>query len=515
MSILQRQMTDEKIKNTQITVRPRTSSSSSSALSIKTPRTARFAEATSVNSPIDPSTAGGSPFADPPVTTRHLMPQPQPSDVGFGYMADNTASKHSSYAGVDVPLTPNSPLKSALKPPGTPGRLANPLSPTFREEQILEKQEDHTEKANAKDVKIKTRVRMAKMCLRGTNFSCSLIVLAMLSTTFSIFNATKALPARSNLPPWAAGQSSWPQITLLTIACVSLAMCLAVFYGYWRGGHRRAEKAAIYYTFFSIGYFTFSTIMWAVGAAVLNSSKQNGQGKDMWGWSCKDGKRKDLFQDEVNYDLICRLQSWSLICAIIEIIVEVITISIYAIVFFRFYSKRRLAKSMDLRDRARSDLYLAQLRSQSAPNTPGFQKTPMTSTFPSHLHDDPESAAENGEYYSDSKQFASKHQSFSQSKPFTLQPPPIKVHAATPTVSQGGFEPTPTPQIQEHVPAAPGEQTYDAVPIPGAYASPLGSPGFQPQSMTFGGSQPGQAYTTEGKVESPPTSPKLPPATLR
>ena len=141
----------------------------------------------------------------------------------------------------------------------------------------------------------------------------------------------------------------------------------------------------------------------------------------------------------------------------------------------------------------------------------------MTSTFPSHLHDDPESAAENGEYYSASTQFASKHQSFSKPKPFTLQPPPIKVHAASPTVSQREFEPEPTPppQIQEHVPAAPGEQTYDAVPIPGAYASPLGSPGFQPQSMTFGGSQPGQAYTTEGRVESPPTSPKLPPATLR
>ncbi|KAF4634579.1 hypothetical protein G7Y89_g3526 [Cudoniella acicularis] len=30
----------------------------------------------------------------------------------------------------------------------------------------------------------------------------------------------------------------------------------------------------------------------------------------------------------------------------------------------------------------------------------------------------------------------------------------------------------------EHVSAAPGEQTYDAVPIPGAYASPLSSPGL-------------------------------------
>ena len=149
---------------------------------------------------------------------------------------------------------------------------------------------------------------MAKMCLRGTNFSCSLIVLAMLSTTFSIFNASKSLPPRSNLPPWAQGQKTWPQITLLSIACVSLAMCLAVFYAYWRGGHRRAEKAAIYYTFFSIAFFMFSVVMWSIGVAVLNSSKQNGNGKDMWGWSCKDGKRKDVFQQDIDYALICRLQ---------------------------------------------------------------------------------------------------------------------------------------------------------------------------------------------------------------
>ena len=67
-------------------------------------------------------------------------------------MSDNIGSKHSSYAGVEVPLTPNSPLKSALKPPGTPGRLVNPLSPTFREEEVLEKREEHTEKQNAKDI---------------------------------------------------------------------------------------------------------------------------------------------------------------------------------------------------------------------------------------------------------------------------------------------------------------------------------------------------------------------------
>ena len=152
MSNLQRTTPNEEIKTTQVLVRARTDSSSSSGLSIKTPRTARFAEATSVNSPIDPVTTGRFPFAETPATTRHLMPQAQPSDVGFGYMSDNLGSKHSSYAGVEMPTTPTSPLKSALKPPGTPGRLANPLSPTFREEEMLEKREDHTTLQNAKDV---------------------------------------------------------------------------------------------------------------------------------------------------------------------------------------------------------------------------------------------------------------------------------------------------------------------------------------------------------------------------
>ena len=151
-------------------------------------------------------------------------------------------------------------------------------------------------------------MRIAKFFLRGVNFSCSLIILSMLSTTFTIFNATKVLPRRNNLPAWADGQQTWPQITLLCIACVSLAITVAIFYSYWRGGHRRAAKTAGYYTAFSIGIFLFSTVMWVFAAAMLHSSKANGGGQDMWGWSCANNKRSSLFQDEVNYTLVCRLQ---------------------------------------------------------------------------------------------------------------------------------------------------------------------------------------------------------------
>jgi hypothetical protein len=126
----------------------RTGSGSSSSSSQRLPRTARFAEATSVNSPVSGPMENRSPFADPP-----NMPaqQSQPSDVGFGYISNDPAEQHATLQpNMNGPASP--PLKSALKVPGTPGRMLNPLSPTFREEQILEKHEEDTEKEQAKDL---------------------------------------------------------------------------------------------------------------------------------------------------------------------------------------------------------------------------------------------------------------------------------------------------------------------------------------------------------------------------
>lgn len=334
---------------------------------------------------------------------------------------------------------------------------------------------------------------MAKMVLRGVNFSCSLIVLSMLSTTFSIINATKHIPPRNNLPVWATGNNPWPQIVVLVISCISLAFSVVIMWAYYRGGHKRAAKTAVYYTIFAVGFFMFSTVMWLVGAGILHGSKANGNGTDVWGWACKDNERRQLFQNEVHYALICRLQNWSLLCCIIEVVVEVITISIYAVIFYRFYSKNRLRKSMDTRDRARSDLYLAQLRSQSAPNTPGYAagQTPRSARFPTMSKSDAYSVAEEGVsplQYAEVSPIVTQ----SPSTSFKLQAPPIKVHHATPRQPQDGFvtappraATSPPPPHQErkneHVEAAPGEQTYDAVPIPGAYASPLTSPAFQQQ----------------------------------
>jgi hypothetical protein len=63
-------------------------------------------------------------------------------------------------------LTPDSPLKSAREVPGTLGqKIDNPLSPIFREEQILEKHEETIEKEQARDL-----VR-DKICLKIAQYN--------------------------------------------------------------------------------------------------------------------------------------------------------------------------------------------------------------------------------------------------------------------------------------------------------------------------------------------------------
>ncbi|OJJ46517.1 hypothetical protein ASPZODRAFT_142331 [Penicilliopsis zonata CBS 506.65] len=375
------------------------------------------------------------------------------SELGFGYVADNDPLQR----------TP----QSALRVPGTPGWALDLQSPTAREEYLLDKHEKASERQNAKDLRVKTRVRLAKAFLRVVNFSCSLIILSLLSTTLVIFNATKTLPERNNLPPWALGTNPWAQYLLIGLSCVSLLTCLVVFWGYWKGGHKRAKKLAIYYSVFSVCYFVFNLVMWVVAAAIFQNSKNTGNGEDLWGWSCKTNERYDLFEKEINYNLVCRLQNWGLVCAIIEVVIELFVILIYAVVFYRFYSKRRLMKTMDTRDRARSDLYLAQLRLQSAPNTPGFRMatTPKSPFF----HQDFYGGAPAGD--NAHVQYATPQNPSKSPPAFHLQPPPIRIQGATPVVAQEGF-PSQKEPVKEATEPSSGKETYESVAVPGMYTTP-------------------------------------------
>lgn len=173
-------------KGPSISIRTRNDSGDSQ----KSPRVARFVEATSVDSPIG-APVGGFRFNETPYTpVESCKPQLQAGDIGFGYINDRRsmaevphvempASEHDIQA-LPVSPGPKSPLKSAMKSPRIekPARLDLPmksptfqqplksplfqeeaiLSPTWREEKLLEKRETRTSKRQQEDLVSLTHV---------------------------------------------------------------------------------------------------------------------------------------------------------------------------------------------------------------------------------------------------------------------------------------------------------------------------------------------------------------------
>ncbi|KHJ35929.1 hypothetical protein EV44_g5455 [Erysiphe necator] len=401
-------------------------------------RQPRFTESTTVHSEIE---------------TREFGKSSRTDSLRQGFMTPQSNDRVSIAKSLQ---TPGESLKSDLEVYVIPKDEApNPLSPTFREEQKLQQCENLTENEQAKDLKVKIRVRMAKFFLRGISFGCSLIVLTMVSMSFSIFYATKNLPPRNHLPAWASGTKIWPQTFILIISCASILLCLIIFWNYFRGGHRKAEKVAVYYTLLAVTLFIFSSIMWGIAAGILQGSRSIGQNKDLWGWSCVENKRRQLFSDKINYALVCRMQNWVLVCCIIEIVLESITILLYAAVFYRYYTKQRLRKSMHIRDRARSDLYSARRQTQSALTSPNVESQ-SKQTDDKHLpHKIDQSSLRN-----------MVEKGPISAKPFCLQSPPCKASLKTfKTLSSL----RPNNKVVQSIDVSSDRHIYEKVPIPSAY----------------------------------------------
>lgn len=186
------------------------------------------------------------------------------------------------------------------------------------------------------------------------------------------------------------------------------------------------------------------------------------------------------FQTEVITNL---LQDWGFVCALIEVSVELFTIGVYAFAFWRITTKRKLRKSMDVRDRARSELWLAKLREQETANSEDEDETKKNTLY--NMSKDPYSAAEEG------MSPAEPPMKTPTSGGFQLQAvPKIRHHQApvslvpSPQITQGGwtqansFDPTnvplpPTPAFAPNqyrqsyaVPPTPASVRFNITPSP-------------------------------------------------
>ncbi|KAI7909506.1 hypothetical protein M9X92_011599 [Pyricularia oryzae] len=130
---------------------------------------------------------------------------------------------------------------------------------------------------------------MAKFRLRGVSFSCSLIVVAVMFTVLTMFDAAKVHQGASH------AQQHARLILILTVSCLSVVICMFIFWPYCRGGYRKVEKVAVYHTLLTIGGFIVRIGLDSDCCFFPTSAQQQRQ-------------QGHTFEDDVDYSLLCRLQ---------------------------------------------------------------------------------------------------------------------------------------------------------------------------------------------------------------
>ncbi|KAF8540696.1 hypothetical protein BDD12DRAFT_832417 [Trichophaea hybrida] len=216
-----------------------------------------------------------------------------------------------------------------------PPVYSSPTSPEFVPPEGLQKQ----------DLTLKLWIRILKLISRILSLACSGVVIGLSITSFQIFLSTRHLAPIDGFVPWARNTPLWPQILTLIIAIISFIAALVVILGYLFRGHRTAENLSRYTTITTILGFVAWIVIWAAAGASLQKVRDSSRGQDIWGWACaKQTKHHELFNDRIGYDLVCIMQDWNFICAIIHVGTVVFSAAVWAFALWRINVRVRISK---------------------------------------------------------------------------------------------------------------------------------------------------------------------------
>lgn len=201
----------------------------------------------------------------------------------------------------------------------------------------------HCSKKVEKDIRLKHFIQLLKFTARLLAFSCSGVVIGLSATAFHIFLRTKDKPPIQGFAPWPEHTILWPPILVLTVATLSMITSTAIMAAYFFGGHKKAERIAITSTIVTALAWVAGICIWATSGGAMQSAKSRSRGMDFWGWACsKNNQRYEIWNDWVDYDLVCELQNWNFICTFISVGAETLSLSVYAFAVWRLYVKSRL-----------------------------------------------------------------------------------------------------------------------------------------------------------------------------
>ncbi|KAK9320353.1 hypothetical protein V1517DRAFT_329565 [Lipomyces orientalis] len=204
--------------------------------------------------------------------------------------------------------------------------------------------EDNLRVLSERDMRHKSRVRIARAGLRIFNFMCAAVVLGLTASTLAVFDATRDL-TEGPFRAWPADANSWPTIVTLVVAAVSVALNSVILFLLAAVSWRSSSRLDTVATVFSVISFVAGIILWSVvsGSLKLSGLKVESAGTDIWTWSCRKGPRRDAFEGEIDFARICLQNDWNFICAILQISAELLSAGVMLFGLYRRVTKKRLS----------------------------------------------------------------------------------------------------------------------------------------------------------------------------
>jgi len=197
-----------------------------------------------------------------------------------------------------------------------------------------------------KDTRLKRNIRRFRFGVRCAKLCCSVVVISLLSANFAIFIRTQDNLINDNgavQPAWG-DTKSWPAILLLTVASVSSLISIFVLLSYLKSVKWANRLAGVHATIM-ITASVVSLGIWAISAGLFHKQATGFNVPSIWSWSCN---HKGSSNTSINFNQICLTQNWSFICAIIEVMLEILTLGSFLLIFVRMKSKKEMRKSMSM-----------------------------------------------------------------------------------------------------------------------------------------------------------------------
>jgi hypothetical protein len=151
--------------------------------------------------------------------------------------------------------------------------------------------------------KLKSQIRILKVCQRIASFLLSIVITATMAWTLAKYLQTRHTIADGE-SPWPTNTLLWPTIMLLAIAGTASLLYAGILLSYLFGGFEAANAATNFATVFTITFTIMKVSAW-IAATVLYQVGNN-TGRDVRSWSCGGSDNLNAAaQAVVNFNTIC------------------------------------------------------------------------------------------------------------------------------------------------------------------------------------------------------------------